>query len=274
MTPLLVVGAHLDDAVLSCGRLLAATPGAVVVTVFAGRPSRLPPGTTPPGTTPLGTTPPGTTEWDAACGFRPGDDVVGTRCAEDDAALAVLGARAVRLPFVDAQYAGPVDVPAQVRDVAAALGEVLVRERPTRVLTPLGLLHRDHRVVAAAALRLPAAGRSAYDDAPYRSFVPLRARLAALARAGVRLGPPVVTTDADVGPDAALRARRAVAAYGSQAAGLATLAVRAGGPAAGPARGLPGDVVRAVLGCSGARPAGVRAASSPRPSRGRAARPG
>jgi hypothetical protein len=50
---MLVVSPHLDDAVLSCGRWLAAHPGTLVVTVFAGVPSngnRL-------------------TDWDARCGF-------------------------------------------------------------------------------------------------------------------------------------------------------------------------------------------------------------
>jgi len=37
---MLVVSPHLDDAVLSCGRLLAGRPGSVVATVFAGVPSR------------------------------------------------------------------------------------------------------------------------------------------------------------------------------------------------------------------------------------------
>ncbi len=37
-----VVSPHLDDAVLGCGQLLAAWPGATVVTVFAGKPAVYP----------------------------------------------------------------------------------------------------------------------------------------------------------------------------------------------------------------------------------------
>jgi LmbE family N-acetylglucosaminyl deacetylase len=37
--PIVVLSPHLDDAVLSCGVLLAANGGARVVTVFAGMPT-------------------------------------------------------------------------------------------------------------------------------------------------------------------------------------------------------------------------------------------
>jgi LmbE family N-acetylglucosaminyl deacetylase len=87
---LIVVSPHLDDAVLGCGHLLAQRPGAVVITVFAGRPPRRE----------------RVTPWDAAAGFGPGDDVVGARRMEDRRALGALGARPLWLPFLDAQY-GP-----------------------------------------------------------------------------------------------------------------------------------------------------------------------
>ena len=38
-----VLSPHLDDAVLGCGRLLSAHPGATVVTVYAGAPEATPP---------------------------------------------------------------------------------------------------------------------------------------------------------------------------------------------------------------------------------------
>lgn len=242
MTPLLVVGAHLDDAVLSCGRLLAATPGAVVCTVFAGRPDVA-----------RGHTQPGTTEWDSRCGFRPGDDVVGVRHAEDDDALAVLGARPVRLPFVDAQYAPAPALP----DVAQALAAVVRDAGAERVVVPLGLLHRDHRTVAAAWVRLVTGGVrpgrwDVVEDQPYRRFVPVRHRLAALRRLGVRLGRPQAVTDADLGPAARLPAD-AVRAYTSQHRGLHDLQARGttGGSPAGsrPATHDPDgcDVVRPLL---------------------------
>ena len=47
-----VLSPHLDDAVLSVGRFLAASPGTVVITVFAGIPGGL-----------------GLTRYDRSCGF-------------------------------------------------------------------------------------------------------------------------------------------------------------------------------------------------------------
>ena len=236
MTQLLVVGAHLDDAILSCGRLLAAAPGAVVCTVFAGRPDPA-----------RGHAVPGTTPWDAACGFRPGQDVVGVRRAEDVAALAVLGARAVHLDHVDAQY-GP--RPRTV-DLARDLAGVVRAVDPGRVVVPLGLLHRDHRSVAAAWLHLLAGERFPRDlwlvaqDAPYRGFVPTAHRLRALARAGVPLGPPERVDDVSIGARAAGRRDRAVGTYASQRAGLRSLSARASAP--GLPSGPDADVVHRVL---------------------------
>src|SRR5919106_5159209 len=71
----LVVSPHLDDAVFGCGELLAACPGSIVTTVFAGAPkhSEL-------------------TEWDAAAGFRAGQDVMAARREEDQQALTIVGA--------------------------------------------------------------------------------------------------------------------------------------------------------------------------------------
>src|SRR5262249_20683360 len=68
----IVISPHPDDAVLSCGRFLAAHPGVQVVTVFAGVPARYP---DPPG------------RWTVLSGFGAGDDVVRARRAEDDDAI-------------------------------------------------------------------------------------------------------------------------------------------------------------------------------------------
>src|SRR5436853_287558 len=50
---MVAISPHLDDAVLSCGQLLAARPGSVVITVFAGMPRD--------GSQ--------QTDWDRRCGF-------------------------------------------------------------------------------------------------------------------------------------------------------------------------------------------------------------
>ena len=89
MSSILAISPHLDDAVFSCGELLASAPGAKVVTVFAGGP-------------PAGAS---MTSWDADCGFRADDDVIAARRGEDARALEMLGASPVWLPFWDDQYA-------------------------------------------------------------------------------------------------------------------------------------------------------------------------
>lgn len=154
---LLVLSPHLDDAVFACGRLLASKPGAIVATVFAGRP--------PPGQA--------LTDWDRAAGFLPGEDVVGWRREEDRAALDILGAEPRWLNLRDSQYGG-----ADPGEVADRLRELLSDCRPDTVLIPLGLFHSDHRLVHKAALSLlePETRRRwlAYEDALYRRIEGLR----------------------------------------------------------------------------------------------------
>jgi LmbE family N-acetylglucosaminyl deacetylase len=134
LEPILVVSPHCDDAVFACGQLLAAYPGSLVVTVFAGR---------PPAGIPL-------PEWDQAAGFQPGDDVVGARRAEDRAALNVLAAEPVWLDFCDSQYrCSP-----SINEVGTALHEVIAMANPCSVFFPLGLFHSDHQLVHDAVLPL------------------------------------------------------------------------------------------------------------------------
>ena len=79
-----VISPHLDDAALSCSLLLLEHPGSVVVTVFAGG---------PPHVDPL-------SGWDVACNvFRPGDDVIARRRAEDAEACELLKASPVHLAW-------------------------------------------------------------------------------------------------------------------------------------------------------------------------------
>ncbi len=174
LDPLLVVSPHCDDGVLGCGALLEAHPGAVVVTVFAGGPP----------------THDRVTPWDAEAGFRPGDDVMAIRRAEDRMALALLDAFPLWLDFRDDQY-GP--SPA-ARAVAAALDAVVARTRPRTVAVPLGLFHADHHRTHAACLtvlgRRPDLAWLAYEDVNYRRIDGLLdRRLAALQARGVAAVP-------------------------------------------------------------------------------------
>ncbi len=182
--PVAVVSPHMDDAALSCGRLLASLPGAHVVTVFSGGPERVSP----------------LPEWDRLSGaFSPGDDVMGLRVYEDEAALAVVGATGHRLGLWDEQYRqrpprlaryrpGAVramrrrlDDPRVEDDAVRALAAIM-QDLPARTwVVPLGLWHGDHKKTARACLRLatrpPHLGRPAprfvvYEELPYRLDVP------------------------------------------------------------------------------------------------------
>src|SRR5260370_1341142 len=75
---IVVVSPHLDDAVLGCSYLLAAHPGVVVVTAFAGRPDHYP---DPPG------------HWDVLGGVGPRHAVHLTPRARGPAAAARLRPR-------------------------------------------------------------------------------------------------------------------------------------------------------------------------------------
>jgi LmbE family N-acetylglucosaminyl deacetylase len=198
---LAVVSPHLDDAAFSVGGLIAAHPGSVVVTVFAGD-------APDPGQR---------TEWDTACGFSHAAQAMSRRRDEDHRALAALEARPVWLRFVDSQYGGEAATP---REIAGALQEALQSLAPDTVLLPLGLFHGDHRRVhdasidAVQTLRMP---WLAYEDALYRGLTGLlQQRLMELAQAGwqatpARFGAPHA--------EAAAKAR-AVARYASQLRGF------------------------------------------------------
>lgn len=144
------VSPHLDDAVLGCAGFIGAHPGTTVITVTAGKP--------PAG--PL-------TDHDGRSGFREGDDVVGARRREDEAALLVFGARPVWLDFLDHQYG----VQAFVTEVAAALEREL--DSFELIAFPLGLGHDDHLLTAAACVevahRHPEKKWVVYEDVPYRT---------------------------------------------------------------------------------------------------------
>jgi len=185
--------------VLGCAGLVAAHPGALVVSVTAGR----------PGPHPL-------TEWDRRCGFSEGDDVVGRRRQEDEIALEHLGASALWLDFLDRQYAD--GKPPERDDVAAAIRAAV--DGVELVASPLGLEHPDHLVTAQAcfdvARSLPSVRWIIYEDAIYRSTPgAMEEVVSRLADAGYSLRPlQVESADAK---------RAAVTCYASQVHGLGGL---------------------------------------------------
>ena len=196
---LVAISPHLDDVALGCADLVAASGGAVVVTVTAGR----------PGLHPL-------TAWDRQCGFGPDDDVVGARRAEDEAALAELGACPLWLDFLDHQYGPP---PAH-RQLVESLGGVVADQEATVVASPLGLFHEDHVMTAAACISAARQSRVArwllYEDAIYRAVDGrAAAALGVLETSGWELDEVTV-------PPAGERKRRAITLYTSQVRGLAT----------------------------------------------------
>lgn len=200
-SPCFVVSPHLDDAVFSCGMLLAAHPGSVVCTVFAGEPPTLQ-----------------STPWDRASGFADSHEAICTRRQEDRRALALCGAHAVHLPFLDSQYASS---PASA-DVAQALAHAWQRSGISRLVVPLGLYHTDHLTTGEAWRRLlherrPAAC-VAYEDALYRTRRGIvDAKRESLAGAGVHMRPLADGALGERGGSAAAAAkRRAVRAYRTQ----------------------------------------------------------
>jgi LmbE family N-acetylglucosaminyl deacetylase len=201
-----VVSPHFDDAVLGAGQLLAAHPGATVITVLAGRP--------PNGY------PPHVTQWDAWGGFGDGDDVVSARRREDEAALAVLRAGHAWLDFSDHQY-----VPRAERyrpeQVAGPLEAAIAGLEPTAVLVPFGLANPDHALTHDAAriviARRPDLAWFCYEDHGYKHIPGMLAwRVSQLFRAGLWPTPAVIAVDPGLEAK-----RKALACYASQLPALA-----------------------------------------------------
>lgn len=204
--PLFVVSAHLDDAVLSCGKLLALHPGSTVCTVFAGKPRS-----------------PMSTSWDRSAGFMHSDAALDERIREDKRALDIIGAHGVRLPFLDSQY----ECSPSVDEIAAALADAWCACGCPPLIAPFGLYHSDHALASDACCRLLAARQLpamfVYEDALYRRvrWAPI-ARRETLAERGFRLdahdGAPLAPISS---ADSASRKWRAVRAYRSQLLALA-----------------------------------------------------
>jgi LmbE family N-acetylglucosaminyl deacetylase len=186
---LLVVSPHLDDAVMSCGALLLAHPGATVVTMFAASPAEY--------SDPLN-------EHDQDCGFRPGDDTMAVRRDEDVRALEAVGARARRLELCQHSHIARLDPIAVPPGAVDALTGAIAEAAPTAVVAPLGLLHPDHQACHATALAVRERAGDLpwlwYSDLPY-AYIPrvLAARFRALHAHRITATPacPAVSHDFD-----------------------------------------------------------------------------
>jgi LmbE family N-acetylglucosaminyl deacetylase len=155
-----VISPHFDDGVLSCGRLMAANPGALLVTVFSGGPSKVSP----------------ITPWDCLCQFNDGDDVTEARRAEDAAAAAVLAAGREDLGLWDEQYRYPrYGFTGGLDSVRAqgveALRQLVEREAHRVWLAPVGWPHPDHRITSEIAMEVAQSTHDEwglYSELPYR----------------------------------------------------------------------------------------------------------
>ncbi|CAG4893457.1 PIG-L family deacetylase [Paraburkholderia gardini] len=198
---LFIVSPHFDDAVFSCGALLAAHPDAAVGTVFAAAPGHEM-----------------RTEWDTRSGFGSAREAIHARTIEDNNALAALEAIPVRMPFLDGQY---LDSPS-VGTLAAALEEIIYGSTANTLLMPVGLFHSDHELVSDACCevlpRLAHLAWFAYEEAIHRRQPGVvEARLEELARRGIVATPAHPDTLHTIDPARqAIVKRHAVNAYASQ----------------------------------------------------------
>ncbi|MRS97200.1 PIG-L family deacetylase [Ralstonia pickettii] len=193
--PVLVISPHFDDAIFSCGGLLAAHHGSRTVTVFGGAP-----------TTPVSTI------WDRDAGFANSTEAVAARRLEDAQAHAQVSATVQHLAFCDSQYG---QTPSAA-ELERALHRLVERQVADAVFVPLGLFHSDHVLVHDAALmllrKLPKRLWIGYEDALYRrGRGAVQERIVALAGRGIVATPvsPVTAVDGR-------QKRRAVACYASQ----------------------------------------------------------
>ncbi|KRC79222.1 GlcNAc-PI de-N-acetylase [compost metagenome] len=131
---LIAISPYFNDAVVSCGSLLAGRPDSTVLTVFSGMPL---------GAGQL-------SDRDRRSGFKDGRQAVLVRHAQSDRALALLGVQGVQMDLLDEQY---LDVGEEGR-LTGALAAALSTLRPRIILMPLGLFHSAHVRVCDAALTI------------------------------------------------------------------------------------------------------------------------
>ncbi len=149
----LVLSPHYDDAALSLGGLLAQSgKESVVATFFTGSP-----------------TPPISTHWVRRCGFKDSAESMRARKIENEEALRLLGVAHIRdYSYLEKEFRAS---DGDIIDRIAGDIESLVAEFPgARLYAPLLDKHRDHEVVAYAAMvaaKKMGAPLFSYQDMPY-----------------------------------------------------------------------------------------------------------
>jgi LmbE family N-acetylglucosaminyl deacetylase len=149
--PVVIVSPHYDDAAFSCATVLAESPGSTVVTVFSGAPK----------------------ERRRGYNFRTtrkiyAPDAMALRRAENEQALSMVKARPESLDLLEADYSDR-----RIGDYSERASQALVEKldslSPSTLLTPLGLAHPDHLMVATACQQLWRRVETAviYLDLPY-----------------------------------------------------------------------------------------------------------
>lgn len=204
VSPVVVISPHYDDAVFSCGGLLANLSECTVVTVFTDIPHQ---------TCSL-------TDWDRRCGFDSAGHAMRTRAAENRMALTTLDAAGIDLHFLDDQY--PQRTTNGEHLLGDSLASTLSSMQAATVIFPLGLFHLDHIRVSDALVALcpqfPSITWIAYEDIPYRrQNVYVQRRIRQLCR---QLYVSPFSVAAAHSGDALRLKERAVAAYRSQLRGL------------------------------------------------------
>jgi LmbE family N-acetylglucosaminyl deacetylase len=156
---------HLDDAVLSCGQVIAGNAPSTVVTIMAGHP-RSEAVLTP---------------YDKSCGFANSVEAMRTRQNEDRMACAVLGAETIHCSGLDVQYrqegrgSAWRDTLTQLEWLVMTGGAGPGFGKEDVWFIPMGLEHQDHGIVADVAMNFCKKNGFAayvYEDLPYRVLLP------------------------------------------------------------------------------------------------------
>lgn len=162
MDPLLILSPHYDDAVLSCGQMIADRPECVVATAFTQIPRR--------GRM--------LTTYDKNSGFTSAGRAMQARRFENSEAMLTLGARrGIDLGLLDNQYDPAKDWDQSVHELAERLRDAIEESGATTIVGPVGLAHPDH-VVCAGAFRIVASGAPhldawLFEDLPSRVLYPI-----------------------------------------------------------------------------------------------------